>query len=244
MSKKCKFSIIMVVKNAIPNIASSIKSYNSQNYKNKELLIVHSHSNDGTNEYVIKLKNKYRIFFDKKSKNKFGSLNLGLKKAKGDYIGLLHAGDHFKTNNTLKHIYNFLNKKDYDLIYGNCLFINKKKKIIRRWHSNIINKNQIEFGWMPPHTTLFIKKKLSYMRYPTKYKISGDYYYIIKLFKIAKKIGYLNKFISVMNYGGDSTNIRNFFLKLKEDYQISKLHFKNPLINISFKIIGKVKQFI
>jgi glycosyltransferase involved in cell wall biosynthesis len=244
MTKKCKFSIIMVVKNAMPNIVNSIKSYNSQNYKNKELLIIHSPSNDGTNEYVIKLKKKYRIFFDKKSKNKFGSLNLGLKKARGNYIGLLHAGDYFKTNNTLKSIYNFLYKKDYDLIYGNCLFINSQKKIIRRWHSNIINKKKIKFGWMPPHTTLFIKKKLKNMKYPTKYKISGDYYYIVKLFKIAKKIGYLNKFISIMNYGGDSTNLRNFFLKLKEDYQISKLYFKNPLINLCFKILGKVKQFI
>ena len=65
--KKIKISIIMVVKNGLPFIKSAINSYNSQKYKNKELIIVCSPSFDGTEKFLINLKkryrNKYRIFF-------------------------------------------------------------------------------------------------------------------------------------------------------------------------------------
>ena len=45
---------------------------------------------------------------------------------------------------------------------------------------------KIQNGWMPPHTTLFIKKnlieKIGY--YNENFKISSDYDFIIRLFKI------------------------------------------------------------
>ena len=37
-----KISIITVVKNGMPFLKESMKSFNSQNYKNKELIIVYS----------------------------------------------------------------------------------------------------------------------------------------------------------------------------------------------------------
>ena len=53
-----KISIITVVKNSMPFLNESIYSFNSQKYKNKELIIVYSDSNDGTIEYIKKNKKK------------------------------------------------------------------------------------------------------------------------------------------------------------------------------------------
>ena len=53
-----KISIITVVKNGMPFLKESINSFNSQKYKNKELIIVYSDSNDGTIEYIKKNKKK------------------------------------------------------------------------------------------------------------------------------------------------------------------------------------------
>ena len=53
-----KISIITVVKNGMPFLKESMKSFNSQNYKNKELIIVYSDSTDATVEYIKKIKKK------------------------------------------------------------------------------------------------------------------------------------------------------------------------------------------
>ena len=53
-----KVSIITVVKNGMPFLKESINSFNSQNYKNKELIIVYSDSIDSTVDYIKKNKKK------------------------------------------------------------------------------------------------------------------------------------------------------------------------------------------
>ena len=46
--QKSKITIITVVKNGMPYIEDSINSFHTQNYKNKELVVVCSSSTDGT----------------------------------------------------------------------------------------------------------------------------------------------------------------------------------------------------
>ena len=50
------------------------------------------------------------------------------------------------------------------------------------------NRKKINKGWMPPHTTLFFKKKLlkTVGLYDENFKISSDYDFMIRLFKTKK----------------------------------------------------------
>ena len=57
MNKKIRFSIITVVKNGMPFLIDALKSFNLQNYTNKEHIVVYGDSNDGTTEYLFKNKN-------------------------------------------------------------------------------------------------------------------------------------------------------------------------------------------
>ena len=234
----------MVVKNGMEHIRDAIRSFENQSHKNKQLIIVHSASNDGTNQFVNKIKKKnYKVIFDRVSKNKFGSLNIGINNANGDYIGILHSDDIFYSKDTLKNVANYLNKKKFDLIYGNCIFTEKKNsKIVRKWVSEKFNVKKMKYGWMPPHTSIFISKKLKKIKYPTQYNISGDYFYILNIFKNTNSIGFLNKFICKMKYGGDSTDLSNFFLKFKQDYDIAKKNFEFPFLVIIFKVLRKINQ--
>ena len=75
-----KISIITVVKNGMPYIKSAIKSFELQDYQNKELIIIYSKSDDGTEEFLNKFYPNIS-HFDQNSLNKFGSINLGLNKA-------------------------------------------------------------------------------------------------------------------------------------------------------------------
>ena len=53
-----KISIIMCAKDSMPYIISSIKSFQKQNYKDKELIVVYSKGKDTTNQYLNSLNEK------------------------------------------------------------------------------------------------------------------------------------------------------------------------------------------
>ena len=139
--QKSKITIITVVKNGMPYIEDSINSFHSQNYKNKELVVVYSKSTDGTKQFLDKNKNKIdKLIIDNKSQNKYGSINLGIKRASGNIIGVLHADDFFASNNILTKIaYAHQEEKNIDITYGNVLFCkrNNINKIARYWRSRI-----------------------------------------------------------------------------------------------------------
>ena len=244
-----KISIITVVKNGMPYLKTSIKSFQIQNYKNKELVIVFSPSQDQTEEYLNQIIDKNIIIKkDKTSKTKFGSINIGIKLSTGKIFGLLHSDDVFYNENTLTEISNAFNK-NINCVYGDVAFSNKHdlKLINRIWKSKQFDKNNLKYGWMPPHTSIFLKKDFFNKDeeiYNELYPISGDYYFILKILNDSKiNTNYLDSFITIMRDGGDSTKIINILQKFKEDLKISKLFYKKYILYIIFKIIQKVFQF-
>ena len=243
-----KISIITVVKNGMPFLKESINSFNSQKYKNKELIIVYSDSNDGTIEYIKKNKKKnFTIIRDKKSKNKFGPLNLGIKKSKGQIIGILHSDDFYPSRHILTDVVRTFKKYQSDVVYGNLLFCNKnnKKQIVRKWISSAFNKKKLKYGWMPPHTTIYVVSKIIKKNfYSLKYPISGDYKFILDLFNKKLNFVFLNKYLCTMRVGGDSTKIKNIIKKLKEDLNIAKLYYRNYITCIILKILRKINQYL
>ena len=242
-----KISIITVVKNGMPFLKDAIKSFNSQNYDNKEHIIVYSKSNDNTEEYLNSLIGK-KIIEDKSSKNKFGPLNLAIKQCLGDYIGILHADDFFPNNNTLSDVANFLNINKSDIIYGNIKFCSKHNidKITRVWNSSDFDRSKLKYGWMPPHTSIYAKKNVLLNNlYSENYSISGDYQFILKIFLNHNyKIKFFNKNLIIMRTGGASTNINLFFKKFQQDLSITKKNFSNYIICTIFKILRKINQFL
>ena len=242
-----KITVVTVVKNGMPYIEDSINSFKSQTYNNKELVIVCSKSTDGTEEYLNNSKNKInKLIFANKKLNRYESINLGIKNSTGKVIGVLHADDFFVNKDVLKKIAHVHGKDEsIDLTYGNVIFCkrNNIKKVSRYWKSNSYKKNLIDKGWMPPHTTLFIKNKIyKKIKYSKKYEISADYEFIIKLF--SKKINskYIDLNVLVMRLGGISTTIKTLLKKTYEDIEVLKSFNKNYFKLIPYKILSKLSQ--
>ncbi len=242
-----KISIITAVKNGMPYLKDSVKSFELQDYKNKELIIVYSKSNDGTDNYLDSLKKKYKIFLDKNTGNKFDAINIGIKKSTGNIIGLLHADDIFFDYKTLSNIADKIKRNKLDGAYGGVYFSKKNNlKIINRiWESETFKRKKLYYGWMPPHTSLFVKKniftKIGF--YSNKYRISSDYEFILRIFFNNNfKINSTNLVHTIMRDGGDSRKIKLLLLKLIEDISILNKYQISFFIIIS-KILSKFNQF-
>ena len=240
-----KISIITVVKNGLPFLKSAIKSVkNQKKIENLEHIIVCSPSTDGTEKYLDTLSD-VKIVIDKDSKTRFGSINKGINIASGDIIGLLHADDIFYDEFTLyKILLEF--HYEYDVIYGNIFFCDRENisRINREWISSDFKRKKLNFGWMPPHTSLFVRNNiLKNNLYEESYPISGDYLFVLKLFQNNDiKIKFLNEYITIMRDGGDSTKLKNFIKKSNEDFEIVKKFFKFPYFVILMKVILKINQ--
>ena len=239
-----KFSIITVVKNDNENIERTIKSVLSQKNKNFEYIICDGNSTDGTTSIINKYKKFSKIkIFKKKDKNLYEAINNGIKKAKGNYIFLIHSGDIFAS----RHVLQYMDKKikHQDIITSNIQFYNKKN-IKRNWNYKVDNLNSTNI-FKIAHTSTFIRKKLLLKKklYNTSYSIASDTDFFLKLSKdnlLHTHIKYLSIY---MLTGGLSGNKVYLLKKIKEDLNI---YYENYRIFFLYhylkKIMYKLLKFI
>lgn len=242
-----KISIVMACKNSGHTISKSIKSFLSQNYKKKELIIVDGGSTDNTLNEINRFK-KIDLIIKKENCGLYDSINLGIKKSSGNIIALLHSDDFFYNDQILDKINQiFYNNKKLEVIYSNIVFVDKYLKIKRKWISGIINSNNINCGIFPPHTGIFVKKdlfkKIGY--YKSNYKIASDIGWMHKIFSEKKiETHYLNRYTVKMSIGGLSTkSFKNICISNYEAYKILKEQkVKNIKLLILKKILSKLSQ--
>ena len=250
-------SLITCTKNSEKVFKDCCSSIFSQTHKNIEHIIIDNNSLDNTLSIAKDSQIMSQKIFQQKSTGIYGALNEGLKFAGGDIIGVLHSDDQLYNSKVIERIEEIFSNKNIDILFANLLYVSKKdtNKIIRKWKSNLKEgiqsnfslKNKINKGWMPPHTTIFIKKnileKIGY--YDESFKISSDYDYIIKIFRENNfKIFFLDKFIVKMKTGGASNkNIKNIIIKVIEDYKIMKKYKFKILRALLFKNFSKISQF-
>ena len=144
-----KISIITVTKNSQKTIEKTIKSFISQDYKNKELILIDGKSSDKTISIIAKYRNKISKLITEKDKGIYDALNKGFKNSKGDIIGILHSDDKYNNEKVLSKIMKVFNNKNVSLIHTN---VEIKYKNLKEY---FLQKNNSEMktlkGLMPPH---------------------------------------------------------------------------------------------
>ena len=138
-----RLSIITVVKNDKKNLEFTIKSVLAQNYKDFEYIIFDGLSSDRIETVINKYKKKNIKYIRRSDKNYYDGLNQAISKAKGDYIGILNAGDLYTDKNVLKIVVEKLLMTKCDLLFSNF----EKTREVRK---NIIDAGQeesdVDFG--------------------------------------------------------------------------------------------------
>ncbi|MCY7363193.1 MAG: glycosyltransferase, partial [Ignavibacteria bacterium] len=208
-----KVSIITVCYNAEKHIEETIQSVLSQDFNDLEYLLIDGGSNDSTVEIVNKYNSKIDCIISEKDEGMYDAMNKGIKLAKGELIGILNAGDLFLNEKVVSEIVNKIEEKD--AVYADLDYVNEltTNRIIRKWTSGEFNFTNFKYGWMLPHPTLFIKKKIyeNFGMYRLDYKTAADYELMLRIFyKNECSAVYLNRVIVKMRVGGASnSSIKN-----------------------------------
>lgn len=216
-----KVSIITVCYNSAATIADTIYSVKSQSYNNIEHIIVDGQSSDTTLD-VIKKANYSGVLVSEKDRGIYDAMNKGLQLATGDIIGILNSDDFYADNNVIADVVSQFKTSNSEALYGDLVYLNEQNNVVRNWKSGKFDCNKFNYGWMPPHPTVFIKKSVysSFGNFNINLTVSADYEMMLRLMYVNKiKTGYIPRVLVNMRVGGASNNSLKSRLKAhKEDY--------------------------
>lgn len=155
------FSIITCTKNSAKFINTCLDSVRAQTFRDFEHIIVDGHSTDGTTEILAKYS---KSFISTPPKGIANAMNVGIGRAKGQYIYFLNSDDSFYDASVLQKVHDYLVvHKDLDWVFGNIhetdgsktIGFPPKRKIFQGKHHTIL-----EYYNYIPHQGTFVKKSV------------------------------------------------------------------------------------
>jgi len=205
-----KISVITAVYNRASTIARSIDSVASQSYMDVEHIVIDGSSTDGTLEVIEQNRNSRMVIYSEPDEGIYDALNKGIKRATGEIIGVVHSDDVLAGPNVLENIVRVFGNPSLDAAYADATYYNSGKlsKAIRRYNSSRFAPERIAWGWMPAHTTLFLRRRVfeRFGLYRTDYKIAGDFEFVARIFGACTlKSVYVPEVWVQMQTGGAST---------------------------------------
>ena len=233
-----------MTKNNCQTLERAILSLTDQTYKDYEHIIVDAQSTDCTQQIINKYSRYIHTVLQDSGQGIYAALNMGIRAATGQAVGLLHADDFFADQKILEDVAALFDQ-GADIVYGDVLYVLPNGKIWRFWHSGQFNQRKLRFGWMPPHTTMFVRRELfdKFGYYRTDMRIAADFDMVLRLLAKDLKVSYLPRVITVMNAGGESNrSFGNIIQKMKEDRRAARDNGFNGLITVLFKNLRKVGQ--
>ena len=250
-----KFSIITATFNSASTIESCMRSVLDQSHLDLEYILMDGGSTDGTLEIIKSVSKQYpKASIQLTSEPDHGiydALNIGIAKATGEIIGIVHSDDLLDNPGTLGQIAKAFETHHPDGVYGDLLYVHSKdpSKIIRHWKGRSFQSALLKKGWMPAHPTLYLKREVYQKEggFNTSYRIASDYDFILRIFKDPDYAWhYLPEVIVKMRLGGASNkSIANILQKSKEDYQAIKTNkiSRFPFLVLLSKNLSKIPQF-
>jgi len=246
-----KISIITAVYNNVQTINSCVESVLSQTHPSIEYIVIDGGSRDGTIDAIRKYKGGIAKFISEPDAGTYDALNKGIGMASGDVIGFLHADDFYAANTVIGTVAAHMALHGVDSCYGDLMYVQKDntERPIRYWRSCPYTDGLFLRGWMPPHPTFFVRKKVydAYGVFDTSFRIAADYELMLRfLEKYRISSAYIHEVLVKMRMGGTSNlGLRNMMVKTAEDYRAWKVNsLHRRFYTIPFKNMSKVGQFV
>jgi glycosyltransferase involved in cell wall biosynthesis len=251
-----KVSLITVSYNSAKTIADTLKSVQSQTYKDIEYIVVDGNSSDGTIEIVKQFlysakdvsqdasqdsekdisqdTGVVKKFLCERDKGIYDAMNKGLAMATGEVIGVLNSDDFYCSNDVIEEVVRAFQQNNTDCLYGDLNYVDPidTSKIVRKWRSGSFRKQNFLKGWMPPHPTFFVRKSCydKFGKFDTQFKSAADYELMLRfLFKESCSAVHLPKVMIHMRAGGVSNvSLKNRIRANREDRLAWKINGLKP----------------
>jgi glycosyltransferase len=175
-------------------------------------------------------------------------MNKGISIASGDIIGFINADDFYPNSSVIKKIYDSFIKAGCDSCYGDLVYVDHRYRPVRYWKAGAYDPKKFYWGWMPPHPTFFVKKKVfeMYGGFDVSLGTAADYEIMLRfLLKNSISCSYIPEVLVCMRTGGVSNgNWKARFRANQNDQAAWKINGLTPYPCTTFcKPVRKIFQF-
>lgn len=236
-------SIITVVYNGDEFLEDTIQSVLSQNYENIEYIIIDGGSTDGTLDVINKYEDKIAYWISEPDNGIYDAMNKGIRVATGSLVGIINADDYYLPS-AINTVVKQVRSSNADIFYG-------RLNEIDRFSSVVTKKLKIQNDWKLylrmciAHPATFVNRNVYEGNlFPTKYRIAGDYYLLLKAKLRKKKFERVDSLLVYMREGGIS-HTEVDIMKLETQAVKKELlgFFRYYLIKLAMLIFSSIKNF-
>ncbi len=200
-----KITVITVCFNSAETIEKAIQSVISQDYPDKEYIIVDGGSTDGTIDIIIKYEDFITKWVSERDKGIFDAMNKGIGMAEGDVIAFLNSDDWY-VESALSKVQKLFEETKCDCVCCDNYVIKEDGKLVCYDVSDVplddMYKRMIYY-----HSAIFAKSNFFAREnnFDLTYKIAADYDWMLRTMKRGAKVSYLHVPIFTFCYGGISS---------------------------------------
>lgn len=252
-----RISVITVCFNAVNDLEKTLKSVRSQTYKNLEYIVIDGGSRDGTVDLIKKASNCIDYWVSEPDGGIYDAMNKGIKKANGDWILFLNAGDVFVSDTVMEDFSNYLTDDIY-ILRGNIVRLYDKFKAVSQ---GITAQNPTLMDMISGsfhHQACLIRKVLflQYGLYSTEYKLCSDWKFFFDCVALHHvKTKYVNYTVAAFKMDGASSNNTIRYEQESKAYLVSlygkevvdyleelKFYRRFSIFSILYKIYNKTRN--
>ena len=246
-----KVSIITVCYNSEATIEHTIKSVLGQSYTNIEYILIDGKSTDGTLDIIGKYKNSITTIVSEPDKGMYDAINKGIQLCSGELVAILNADDFYIDENVISDVMSKIEEEKAESLYADLYYVEEKdtSKVVRNWVSGKYNRKSFLYGWMPPHPSFFVRKRVydQYGLFNLQLKSAADYELMLRfLYKNNVSTCYLPRPIVRMRIGGMSNvSLKNRIKANKEDRKAWEINGLQPKsFTLFVKPLRKLIQYV
>lgn len=234
-----KVSVIIATYNCESDIEKTIRSFNDQTYRDKELIIIDAGSTDGTVEIIKKHKKDINYWISEPDKGISDAFNKSVKAAKGDYIYFIGAGDYFWSNDSIKRMMTGVDKEKDILVCGRINRVTENGKKVLYTSSISFKKWMLLYKMGLPHQALFTNKKYfdNYGLFDENCRYAMDYELLLRAYKEFPRVVIKDVVVTAWRAGGIGTNkidsILNEYHRIRLKNRIASVFVLNLIYLLS-----------
>lgn len=246
-----RITVITVAYNSAATIAGTLASVTEQSHADLEHLIIDGASTDATLDVVRAHGSRVARVVSEPDRGIYDAMNKGLRLATGEFVGFLNADDTFAGPDVVRDIAEAASASpSVDAVYGDLLYVDKDRPTVavRYWRSGAFSPSRLRFGWMPPHPTLYVRRRriAEWGPFDAGFRIAADYEFVLRyLGKPGVRVTYVPRVLVHMRTGGASNrSLGALFDKSREDLQALRRSRVGGLLTLLSKNVRKLPQFI
>lgn len=249
-----RVSVVTVCFNSAAHIGDALASVDGQRGFEIEHILVDGASRDRTLEILSGHAKPWRYVISEPDLGIYYAMNKGLARATGEIVGFLNADDILANDRAIAAVGEaFQVDPLLDIVYADLEYVVADEpvdtaRIVRYWRGGSFDPGKLSRGWMPPHPTFYVRRRLlqDIGMFDTRFRIAADYDFMIRcLTRVGVRVRYLPQTLVRMRMGGVSNaSFGNMLKKSREDLRIIRQHRIGGLMSLIAKNLQKLPQFL